>query len=107
MLLHELTSELFFEGSRQGSNVRSSHGDILLECTWLVMCVLCNHKMMSTCVTLMDHGSEVRGHGHAAGNVPFAIQKVETVLRDIRVPFQWLKTTPRFSDTLIPTNYEI
>ena len=38
---------------------------------------------------------------------PFSIQKVEIVLRDVGVPFQWLKTTPRFSDTLIPTKNEI
>ena len=48
-------------------------------------------------------------HGHEAGNCPpFSNSKSRNQLsHDVTVPFQWLKTNPRFSDTLVPTNFDI
>ena len=56
------------------------------------------NEQLHPCYT---YSSEVRGHGHAARNLTtfFNSKSGNCLARR----FQWLKTTPRFSNTLIPT----
>ena len=56
----------------------------------------------------MTVNSDVRGHGHAAGNVStFSNSKSRNCLARRLSAVSVTKNHPRFSDTLIPTNYEI